>query len=362
MFCIAHFDQLHTVKEEWDYIFHSGLSNSTFLSFDYISHWYNCFAEPDQVRVYRAVDCTGKTIGFLPLKLKKNNCIRVLSSLTNDHCFHGAPLMLEGRGDEFSDRILKSLFEDRSNWDVLVHSFSYSFLQSANLFPSSVLRNIGAFWIRRSQETFSVSLNKSYEKYFFDDLSAKNRTNMKRYTKRLEKAAGDLNWRHFEGLEGVEHWSDFVRIENSGWKGIAESSIKQVSFSFQQYYEGLVALLAQQDALHMYFLELEGKSIAAVFGYRDGETFHYAKTAYDENYKSLSPSNLLLLHIIEDLIENFPGLKRFHMFPWDYGYKHRFSNEKQLCFETMVFNKTLRGRMVWLWLILKKMFKNLIGK
>ena len=94
----------------------------------------------------------------------------------------------------------------------------------------------------------------------------------------------------------------------------------------------------------MYFLELNSELIAGVFGYIEGDVYHYAKIGYDEKYKALSPSNLLFIHIIEHLITYFPKVKRMNMFPWDYGYKHRVINEESNYLETILFNKTIRGK------------------
>ena len=110
----------------------------------------------------------------------------------------------------------------------------------------------------------------------------------------------------------------------------------------------------------MYFLELNSELIAGVFGYIEGEVYHYAKIGYDEKYKALSPSNLLFIHIMEHLITNFPEVKRINMFPRNYGYKHRLINEESNYLETFVFSKTPRGNAMRVVYYIKEKIKNIL--
>lgn len=342
---ICHINQLHSIRKEWDTIFHKSSRKSYLLSFDYISHWYNCFAKPGQVRIYRAINNNGKTIGFLPLRL---HCpkppTRVLTSLTNEHCLLSEPLVIKGDENIFPELILENILQDKSSWDVLQNSFSYSFSLIPGLFLPTILSNIPLPWHIRIQPTYIVSLNKSFQNYLKNDASPNTKKNFMRIKNRLTRA-GSFRIKHYQGKVAQLYWPEFVRIEDSGWKGKEGSSIKKLSPAYQEYYHGLIAILSDKNALNIFFLEFNNQIIAGVFGYIDGETFHWAKTGYDEHFKEFAPSNLLLLFIIEELITNFPQTKIFHMFPWDYGYKHRFANVDASCFETLIFNSTFRGKL-----------------
>ena len=150
------------------------------------------------------------------------------------------------------------------------------------------------------------------------------------------------------GLDGLNKWGEFIKIEDSGWKGENKSSIKKAAPEFQKYYSNLIRLLADKGALSIYFLELNNMPIAGVFGYFDGDIYHYAKIGYDELYRDLSPSNLLILFIIENLTQKYPNVKMFHMFPWDYDYKHRYVNMAAACYKTIIYSKTIRGTSLYM--------------
>ncbi len=65
-------------------------------------------------------------------------------------------------------------------------------------------------------------------------------------------------------------------------------------------------LLSTTNTLQIFLLEFNNQIIAGVYGYFDGDIFHWAKTGYNEQFKIFAPSNLLLLLIIEHLISNPP--------------------------------------------------------
>ncbi|MGD9160753.1 MAG: GNAT family N-acetyltransferase [Desulfobacteraceae bacterium] len=314
------------------------------MSFEFISFWYSCFASPDQVRIYRAYDGE-KIIGFLPLIFCKKNNLRILKELTNEHCYHSGPLCRKGNEKEFPGLILNALLKDRYEWDLINLNFLFSFSDFPDLFSDSLLDNRGIHWNKITRPTYTVFLGKTFDDYFNNDLSAKFRKNIKMYINRL-KGAGDYSFKNYRGEEALGLWHEFVRIEDSGWKGNKNSSIKRTKPVFKRYYDGLIKILSERKVLHLYFLELNNELIAGGFGYLEGDTYHCAKTGYDEKYKALSPSNLLIIYLIEHLIINFPEIKRINIFPINYGYKHRLINEKSSYLETVIFSKTIRGKVM----------------
>lgn len=335
-------DPLLSIREEWVDVHEKSAAKSPLLSFEFLKLWCECFADPGRVRVYRVRD-EAVTIGFLPLLLRRERGIRVLQSLTNEHCFHSDPLVREGSEASFPSLLLKEIIRDRKDWDLFRHRFSYSFSGLPGLFPEDLLARCGLPWQRTRQVTYSVLLKRPFEAYFRGDLTTSTRKVLRKHRNRLEKE-GEVRFRHHEGAEALRRWPDFVQIEGSGWKGRAGSSINRIGPQFQRFYQGLVELLAEKGALHLAFLDVDGRGVAGEFGYLAGDTFHTLKTGYDERFGRFSPGNLLLVHLIEDLSRNYLRVSRLHLFPWDHGYKHRYANETASCVETRLFSGTLRGR------------------
>lgn len=347
-------DDLLTIKNEWDEVFSHCYSSTPFFSFEYMYIWYSCFAAPDQIIIYR-VNNEEYTIGFLPLFLDKKKYFRILTGLTNDHSFHPGPVVRKGFETMFEKCMLETLLRDQNLWDLFYYKHSYSFAQLAGLFSKQLLQNTNVVWNQHTSPTYSAFLNKAFDDYIKDDLSKKVRKNFLQSKNRIAKQ-GAYHLMHYAGDKAIELWPKFLELENSGWKGQAESSIMKISDNYKKYYKDLLILLAKHNALNMYFLYLNDTAIAAGFGYIIDDTYHYAKAGYEENLEFISPSNLLLLLIVEHLIKNFPSVKRFHMFPGDFGYKHRYNNEDVSHIETILYSNTLRGKI----LQVKRSLKNLL--
>ena len=348
---------MDSIREEWDGI-HADGSKSPLLSYEFVRLWYRCFSKPDEVRIYKIRD-RDRTVGFLPLVLQRKAPFRVLSSLTNDHCLHSDPLVRRGYEGVFPELLLSSPFFHDKTWDAFVHRFSYSFSPFPGLFPDELLDSSGIRWERAIQPTYAISRNKPFEKYFKEDIKTSVRNSLKKDRRHLEQA-GRYEFVHYQGAEIKTVWEDFLRIEDSGWKGEKGTSIRQADPEMRRYYEGLLDILAETGSSHLYFLRLNGATIAGAFGYVDKETFHGTKAAYDERFGSFSPSKLLILHLIEYFFTECPDLNKFHMFPWDFGYKHRFANTTASSIDTTIYNGTLRGRSLLRLSVLKRFIKRTI--
>lgn len=357
---VRHIDQLESIRKEWIEVHKESQLQSPLLSFEYMHLWYTCFASPDQVRVYTAFD-DGKVIGFLPLILCKKRGVRKLKSLSNDHCCHTAPLYRKGSEKKFCELILNALLKDRREWDVLNFNFLYSFSECPDLFSAGLVDGLGIHWNKIIRPTYSVFLGKPFEDYIGKDLSANLRKHLKKSTNRLKKS-GNYTFKYYQGEDALKVWHEFVRIEDAGWKGELNSSIKKTESVVKKYYEEFIKILSDKKALRIYFLELNNERIAGGFGYFQGDTYHCEKAGYDEKYKKISPSNLLFIHMVEDLITNYSEIRRIHLFPWSYGYKDRLINEESNYLETVIFSNTLRGIVMRIVYNLKEKIKKSIKR
>lgn len=352
---IRSMDELERAKGRWNDVYAHSRMKSPVLSFEYVKLWYECFSSSKDIRVFEVVE-ENKTIGFLPMVVKKNNGVRVLTNQTNDHCFHGEALVRQGYEEVFKKRVFDEILKE-SAWDILHHAFSYSFSDMYPLFSKPILAEGKRRWKMTVQPTYTVSLEKSFEEYFHKDLSSSLRKSLRLSKNRLKKARPH-RFLHFEGDDALGNWELFLSIEGSGWKGKNGTSILKTRQEYRRYYDGLIRILAATHDLHLYFLELDQKFIASGFGYTAGDIFQWVKSGYDEECQALSPSNMLFIHLVEDLQEHHGEIKRIHLFPYDdTGYKKRFANEDQRFSETIIYNNTLTGQSVWMFDKLKERIK-----
>ena len=349
-------EALKNIKSEWDDLYLRSEVNSHYLTFEFIDLWYNCFAAPDQIRIYRIQE-NSEVIGFLPLILTHANGMRILTSLTNYHCMHCGPLVRKGFETVFQNHLLKELFNNRPEWDVLKYASSYDFDRFPGLFPAELLSSGKKHWIRSSQPTYTTPLNLSFEVWAKEFLS-KNTYQAYRNLRNKYTKSSVWSLQQFRGRDALDKWDIFLELENSGWKGVGESSIKMLPENYARYYKGLVAQLAERDDLWVSLLEYDDQYIAGAFIYREGDIIHVFKTAYNEDFKQLSPSNMLLLENIRFIGEQSDAPKILHMFPNDYGYKGRYLKQDYQYHYTEIYSSTYRGQLSYIF----RIFKNYVRK
>jgi CelD/BcsL family acetyltransferase involved in cellulose biosynthesis len=344
MLKIKNFYNLSMIEDEWKEIYNHNITRSPFQSFEYIKHWYKCFAEPHDLCIYRITQ-NQRTIGFLPLKPKRKYNCRIFTSLTNDHCLHSEPLIRDQYENIFKQLLLELLWLEKKNWDLLKISFGYSFERVPCLIKNLQQCRYNLKTNITEQDTFTIDLNNDFQKYE-QGLSQNLRKTIKRCRNRMRKI-GKIEFKYFRDEHAKNHWTSFLKIEDSGWKGLAGTSILKLDSTYKAYYSGLIDILAKKKNLWLFFLIVNDTPIASEFGYTFGGVYHSAKSAYDEYYKDLSPSNMLLLEVIEFFFKNTMKLSKIHLFPWQGNYKKRFINEKAKCFETKIFSNSLRGKIIY---------------
>jgi CelD/BcsL family acetyltransferase involved in cellulose biosynthesis len=339
--CASSLREFQDMEEAWRAL--SGASApSLFSTFDLVDLWYRCFAQPDQVRVYSLGGGT-ESIGYLPMVRRRVLGVRMLAPLVNSHCFHARAVMRSCTEERFPVLAKESFSCDRRGWDVLRQDCSYSFDAIPPLVPEDQKIWKGVAVEPFAEPTYVIRLRKSFDEYMHQDLSKKNRNAISRFKNRLKRAGG-FELRVSIESDVVASWPRFVEIEDSGWKGREGSSIRRCGPEISRYYEGLVPLLSKLGAGMLFFLELRGEPIAGAFGYTDGGVFHCWKMGYLDSYAEYAPSIVLLNLMVEWLVESGQDLELLHLFPGDYGYKHRFVNEAATSHAAWVFNGTARGR------------------
>lgn len=337
---------LDSIAEAWNQLYQRTGNPSFFSSFDYISMWYDHFATPASVRIY-LVNSGQKIVGILPLVLKRrNDGIRELSNLANDHCLLAPPLIEDTRAEQVQEALLQALIATRHDWDLFINSFSYSFSSLPGLFTDHQLSDSRQQWQKITEPSYCINRNVSFEEYYEKTLSRKLRKNLKNLTNRLHKEQ-EPNYFVLKDSDVIAFWPKFLELEASGWKGESKTAISCTDTPMQQYYTNLVQQLAESHQVYLYGLNAGNTLVAAEFGYLDQGIFHMAKGAYNEEYAHLGPSNLLMLHLFENLPLQIPEIRRFHLFPWDTGYKERFINEETACITTVIYSKSWKGRALY---------------
>jgi CelD/BcsL family acetyltransferase involved in cellulose biosynthesis len=95
----------------------------------------------------------------------------------------------------------------------------------------------------------------------------------------------------------------FLLLESSGWKGANKSAIASDQVT-ARFYNAAFERLHSRGCVRMYSLSAGDKVIAMQLGVVMNGVYYVPKSAYNEEFSSYSPGQLLNLHVIGDLAAN----------------------------------------------------------
>ncbi len=128
--------------------------------------------------------------------------------------------------------------------------------------------------------------------------------NLKKAHNRWAKVHGARYFSTVETDEVERGFSEFLRIEAAGWKGLAGSGTAiALDPSLEAFYHRLIMEFAPNRRVRLNCLAIDGQVIAAHFCLIEGDTLYLLKMAYDEQHAHLSPGNVLLDHVLRDGVE-----------------------------------------------------------
>ena len=246
---------------------------------------------PQIVTVYQ----DGMLIGLALMQSDKGYAkvpVGFVRSCLQYHQFLATPLIRDGHAEEF--------FEGLTEWlDASPQSKSFCVL--------SLLAGDGEIWNAAdkvlSDQNRPVAQIEEFERAAIigpptegNDPTAhigKSRLkNLKRRERNLAKL-GQVSIEHFSRGDDEKAWlEDFIRLENSGWKGEAKTSIAENPID-EDFYHEMVASAASENALSLIRLSIDGVPIAYTLDLVCDSFVYCLKSAHDANYRKYAPGVIL---------------------------------------------------------------------
>jgi CelD/BcsL family acetyltransferase involved in cellulose biosynthesis len=155
-------------------------------------------------------------------------------------------------------------------------------------------------------------------------VSRKFRSEIRQRRRALERA-GRANLRTSCGGPDLERdVQTFLRLEASGWKGRAGTSILG-NADAEGLYLGFARDAAGKGWLRLDLLELDGEVIAASYGCAFAGVATMLKTCFDESHRRLAPGTVLAAEVVRRSIEE--GLRACDFLGEREPYKERWTSE-----------------------------------
>lgn len=278
----------------------------------------------------------GELFGVAPLYRKNEPERRILRwiggiDLTD---YLGPICSLDDRKD-VAETLLRWLAETEISWDEFdAHNMPAPFGFSE--FLAQAAARYGFSFSSEEEETSAVlELPQQFDGYLAA-LPSKNRHELKRKRRRLSREHPDATIRRATSETLDEDLRIFVDMHR-GAEGMKGHFMRPEIATF---FERVARALDELGWLRLDFLEVAGRPLATTFSFEYNGTFYLYNSAFDQQWRHLSPGLVLVSYLIEGSIE--VGLERFDMLRGPERYKYQLGAAGVPLHNVRVFNRNGR--------------------
>ncbi len=267
------------LEPSWNRLLQESASDTIFLTWEWVSNWWNVYGEGKELRVVVARDETDSLIAIAPLygvirKVMKGVSVREIRfigtgcDVSPDYLDF---IIKSGMEEEFIKALVRHLCADRT-WDVA--NLTDMRTDSPNLKLLEEMASGRGLPVRTKPCAVCpyIKLPSSWEEYL-GGLSSNMRYNLKRRMKNLEKTFTTryFVWQDTETLTSAMEL--LAALHRRRWDGKGTSG----SFSTPQYnafHQAVARDFARKGWLHLSCLELDGEVVGMFYDYRYGNKIY----------------------------------------------------------------------------------------
>jgi hypothetical protein len=342
------------IYDEWTVLCEEGACNNPFLRPEWFTAFVKNFGhEILLVTIRRAGD--GKLRAVLPLmrkiELLHGIPVRKLQAVFNLNTQRFD--LIHGSEESEREEIVRALWNEIKRlpgWDVLEMRLVRKGSWLSRLLELAESENCRTgVWPMDGAPFAALPQGADKEKLieeFFNGLKRSFRQDLKRRLVRL-KEQGAVEFVVTRGYS-PELLQKYFELEARSWKGRGGTAVTcdpKVAGLHDDFARAAAA--ETRNALFIYELKLDGKTIAMSLNIMYGRQTVFWKTSYDEDYKRFSPGNLLIREFLADAIRN--DSVELDMLSPATGYKRVWASGEREHAALYVFRRGILGGLLWKW-------------
>jgi hypothetical protein len=230
----------------------------------------------------------------------------------------------DGYESRVTQSVLDWLHQHSAEWDIL----DFNRIPAESAVAMALHREVvERRWprIERRSVHLVTPLPGTWEQYL-GSLSKKMRKNLRAYMVRAEKRY-KVRLRKCQVEEEVPHCLEqLFRMHSQRWQLRGETGSFLISARCN-FYDQVARQFLSRGCLEFWFLDLDGVTVAAEFGFRDGDTYFILQCGFDPAYASDSVASVLKSLVIQQLIAE--GFRWYDFLGGEDPYKLRWGAERR---------------------------------
>lgn len=288
------------LEPEWnDAVERAGVAHP-FLTHEWLRTWWECFGGGNRSLHIIVARRAGEVHAIAPLMCERTHMygvpVRKLDFIQNDHTPR-ADVVVAGPAADGWHVLWHALQDIRRGWDVLQFSRLARDSKSRAMLERLAAGARCPTGVWQGDVSPYLATSGTWDAYAAS-LSARFRSNLRNRLSRLTKI-GEPRLEALAGGDAIEAARrDAVRLEASGWKAQAGTSI-QSDPAVERFYTTLATRASARGWLRLLFLKAGDRRVATAYGARYRNRLFLFKTGYDPEYAACAPFKLLTYFALE---------------------------------------------------------------
>ncbi len=321
-------EEFTAIRKEWNSLLSVSNANSIFLTWEWAFSWWENFSNANNTLFVLTIIDDNKIVAIAPLVITKKIYFGFFSireiNFLGGKTVHGEYLDFIISPEWESRKVISCIFdyinEHKSQWDIIrlmdIPEKSASIQCAIEIGKDKHYRltrritSICPFIVLPDSWTaLHASLKKSMLK------------NFKYQTRRLQKKIGATIELYDTQCIDIEI-EVFLKLHESRWssKGLPGAFIDK---NKRLFYHSIANRFSKKNWLSLWFLKINSKPIAALFGFKYCNKFYYLQSGFDPEWSKYSIGQVLLGKVIENAIlegcQEFDFLRGAESYKYDWG-------------------------------------------
>jgi len=318
-----------SLKKEWEELLMASPFRNPFLTPAWNENWLRHFGQSleAKVLVFRDLNQNLVALGtFIASEKEKEG--RGFSLLGSSDVWDYRDLIILPGWEEQVYRSLAGYFRE-SAWEYLELKGISEFSPTARFFPS-FMQSCG-FSVEQEMEEVAVYLDlpTSWE-IFLEGLNSKNRHELRRKMRRLEKETNFGLSKAEDPLALSGKMGIFFDLHRKSRKDKEEFMTPEM----KSYFAEIAARFQERGWLSLTFLQIEGKEVATFFSFEFSGTEYVYNSGYDPEFSRFSPGIVLAALCIRQAIEK--RMVRFNFLRGREKYKYQLGGKEEKIYRIRV--------------------------
>jgi len=328
----------------WERIVNASPASSIFSTPEWLGSWWKAFGSQKQMIALAFSNAKGELVGLAAFYLDdfqsplfgKLKCLRFVGDGSGDS--DNLDLIVDREHENACAAGLIEWLKVRSDWDLCQLNTLPRDSAATNTLLQ-LLKARGWTCTTRERPRLTIDLPETWDRYLMS-LSQKERTKVRYYSRRLERVY-DVRFFKCTSIESLpDSLEALFALHQKRWRMRSELG-SFASAARRNFYYLVARSSLKKNRLELWILRLNGKPVAAQFGFRYRDTVYSLQEGFDPDYATYKVGYVLRSHILRELISE--RVRRYDFLAGQDSSKERWGTHNEEYFDLHFGKPWTRG-------------------